>query len=64
MTDLIVSVSDICTDDADLNYQLDKMNCWRKVEAAKNTMHRLKMSMLYSKAVLMMPTTWRMSHAL
>lgn len=44
--------------------KMDEMNRWRKVEAAQNRRVRYKMSMLYSEAVLMMPTTWRVSYAL
>ena len=41
----------------------EEMNRWRKVELAQNKRARHKMSALYSEAVLMMPTTWRVSHA-
>ena len=44
--------------------KMDDMNRWEKVEAAQNRRVRYKMSMLYSEAVLMMPTTWRVSYAL
>ena len=44
--------------------KMDEMNRWKKVEAAQNRRVRYKMSMLYSEAVLMMPTTWRVSYAL
>jgi hypothetical protein len=44
--------------------KLDEMFRWNKVEAAQNRRQRLGMSMLYSEAVLMMPTTWHMSYAL
>ena len=42
----------------------EEMNRWRKVELAQNKRARHKMSALYSEAILMMPTTWRVSHAL
>ena len=42
----------------------EEMNRWRKTELAQNKRARHKMSALYSEAVLMMPTTWRVSYAL
>ena len=43
---------------------LDEMNRWKKVEKAANRHVRLRMNVLYSEAILMMPVTWRVSHAL
>ena len=42
----------------------DEMNRWRSVESAQNRRTCRPMSVLYSEAVLMMPVTWRYSHAL
>ena len=44
--------------------KIDEMNRWRKTESAANRRVRLTLQMLYSGAVMMMPTTWRVSHAL
>ena len=44
--------------------KIDEMNRWRKIESAANRRVRLTLQMLYSGAILMMPTTWRVSHAL
>lgn len=43
---------------------VEEFNRWRKVEAARVRRVRQRMSALYSEAVLMMPTTWRISFAL
>ena len=43
---------------------LEEMNRWRKVELSATRRVRQRMSALYSEAVLMMPTTWRVSYAL
>ena len=48
---------------AGLGQWAEEMNRWRKVELAQNRRARHKMSALYSEAVLMMPTTWLVSHA-
>jgi hypothetical protein len=44
--------------------ELDEMNRWSGVEAARNKRPNQKMNVLYADAVLMMPVTWRLSHAL
>jgi len=49
---------------AGLGGDLNEMNRWRSVENAGGRRTRRKMSVLYSEAVLMMPVTWRYSHAL
>ena len=49
---------------AGLGGEVEKMNRWRKAEMAANRRIRHRMSALYSEAVLMMPTTWLVSHAL
>lgn len=43
---------------------LDGMNRWRTAESTWKRGVRNKMSMLCAEALLMMPVTWRYSHAL
>ena len=43
---------------------VDEVNRWRTRENAKGRKTRTSMQMLYAEAVLMMPTTWRVSYAL
>ena len=49
---------------AGFSEELDEMNRWSGVEAARNKRPNQKMNVLYADAVLMMPVTWRLSHAL
>jgi len=43
--------------------KLDEVNRWRSLESAQGRRVKRKMNVHYSEALLMMPTTWRVSYA-